>query len=200
MIYASADTHFFHKNILKYCNRPFDSVEEMNQQLIAGWNSVVSSSDSIWHLGDFAFCNANKIVELLEQLNGTIHLIRGNHDRHHDENSEIMKAQKLCAGKTKNRDGAVVGQLGFASISDYREITVDGQMFVLSHYPFRQWNKSHRGSINLHGHCHGNMPGNSQQTDVGVDCWDYRPVSIPEILERLNTLPQFTSEAHHAQI
>jgi len=80
-IFLIADTHFDHKNIIEYCNRPFDSVEEMNQAIINNWNSTVSEKDLIFHLGDFAFCNADRRRELADRLKGNIVLIKGNHDK-----------------------------------------------------------------------------------------------------------------------
>ena len=78
-IFFTSDTHFFHKNIIKYCNRPFGSVEEMNEALVANWNSVVGPDDHVYHLGDFCFGNVEKWNWCLEpgRLNGHIHLILG---------------------------------------------------------------------------------------------------------------------------
>ena len=77
-IFITADNHFFHKNIIRYCNRPFNSVEEMNETMIKNWNDIVNDNDIVIHLGDFAF--RNRAREIRSKLNGTIILIRGNHD------------------------------------------------------------------------------------------------------------------------
>lgn len=74
------------------------------------------------------------------------------------------------------------------------ELMLDGHHIVLCHYGMRLWNRSHWGSLSLFGHSHGRLPGNSQSLDVGVDAWDYRPVTLPEILERMQTLPPFVQE------
>src|SRR3990167_8010996 len=79
-IWFTSDTHYWHKNIINYCNRPVGSIEEMNKFLIARYNEKVQPDDEVWHLGDFAFCGRDKAIEILEQLNGHIHLVRGNHD------------------------------------------------------------------------------------------------------------------------
>ena len=81
-IWFSSDHHFFHNNIIKYCNRPFETVEEMNEALVKNWNSVVGPDDHVYHLGDFCFGNVEKWNWCLEpgRLNGHIHLILGNHD------------------------------------------------------------------------------------------------------------------------
>ena len=80
-----SDTHFFHGNIIKYCNRPFKDYKEMNKVMIEKWNSKVSQEDIVIHLGDFSFGHNEKIKEIREQLNGTIILIKGNHDWRIDE-------------------------------------------------------------------------------------------------------------------
>lgn len=170
-VYFTSDSHFYHSNIIKYCNRPFKDVEEMNNKLLQNWNERVTPDDIIYCLGDFGFsAESNKI---LMRMNGEKHLIRGNHDKQ-------------------------VSSL-WNSVSTLKEITVDGQLIVLCHYAMRVWNKSFRGSIQLYGHSHGRLKGNSQQLDVGVDCWDYYPVDLPTIQRRLNTLPKYVSEDYHDQ-
>ena len=76
-----ADTHFYHKNIIEYAERPFQSVAEMNDALVKNWNSVVSPEDIVYHLGDVAFGNRSNFVNIIHRLNGQIILIKGNHDR-----------------------------------------------------------------------------------------------------------------------
>lgn len=80
MIYFVSYTHFNHKNIIDYCNRPFNSVDEMNNVLIQNWNATVSNNDIIYHLGDFALGRKDTIMEITSNLNGKKYLIRGNHD------------------------------------------------------------------------------------------------------------------------
>lgn len=77
-IWVTSDNHFFHKNIIKYCNRPFNSVEDMNEYMIKRWNKKVRKRDIVLHLGDFAFKHQDR--EVRRRLNGTIILIMGNHD------------------------------------------------------------------------------------------------------------------------
>ena len=79
-IWVTSDTHFNHANIIKYCNRPFSSVEEMNETIIANWNKVVSERDIVYHLGDFALGDKSLIPNILRRLNGCIKVIMGNHD------------------------------------------------------------------------------------------------------------------------
>lgn len=78
--YLIGDPHFCHKNIIKYCNRPFETVNEMNETLISNWNKTVGKQDIVYCLGDFALCGKDKLVEIGQRLNGRKRLILGNHD------------------------------------------------------------------------------------------------------------------------
>ncbi|MBI4064548.1 MAG: metallophosphoesterase [Elusimicrobia bacterium] len=81
-IFFTSDTHFNHTNIIKYCGRPFESVEEMNREMIGQWNAAVGQDDTVFHLGDFALGEASEWPKIFQQLNGAKKiLIRGNHDR-----------------------------------------------------------------------------------------------------------------------
>ena len=80
-IFLIGDCHFGHRNIIKYCNRPFASVEEMTDTLIKNWNGVVGKNDIVYVVGDFALCGKQKIIEIGQQLNGRKRLILGNHDQ-----------------------------------------------------------------------------------------------------------------------
>lgn len=185
-IFFSSDHHFGHANVIKYSNRPFKDIEEMDRTMINNWNSVVSDSDIVYHIGDFSFHKSTEETHrIIGQLKGSIHLVKGNHD-------------KRMKGETKKL---------FGSCSDYLEISVPDssipeygeQKIILCHYAFRVWNKSHYGSIQLHGHSHGSLPGNSQQLDVGVDCWNYTPCTYEQIKERLKTLPSYLTCDHHKE-
>lgn len=81
-IWVIADTHFFHKNIIKYDGLPFNNVEEMNKCIIKKWNRKIRDNDIVIHLGDFGFGNKEKIKEIVKQLKGKKILILGNHDKH----------------------------------------------------------------------------------------------------------------------
>lgn len=161
----TADTHFGHQNIIKFCARPFETVDEMNEGLILRWNETVSPEDEVWHLGDFAFRNKVPAQSFLARLHGVKHLICGNHDHR-----------------------STLDAPGWASVHQYREIDIAGQRVVLFHYAMRVWNGSVNGAIHLYGHSHGELPGHGLSLDVGVDAdWDWRPVSLQQIRERLNT-------------
>lgn len=158
----TSDTHFGHRGIIEHCDRPFGSVEEMNEVLIALWNERVAPGDQVWHLGDFAWETTKDADAILDRLNGVKHLVRGNHDRR-----RVREAP------------------GWASVHDLVEVQIAGHGVTLCHYPMRSWRHSHAGSLHLYGHMHGRYAPDPQSLDVGVDCWGYRPVSFPEILIRM---------------
>ena len=79
---------------------------------------------------------------------------------------------------------ATLALAGWSSVQSYAEMTVDGVMLVLCHYAFRTWNGMGRGSIDLHGHSHGALRPAPKQYDVGVDVWDFTPVTLDQIRSR----------------
>ena len=157
-LFFTADTHFGDHRTLNIHRRPFASVAEMDEALVAGWNAVVGPADEIWHLGDVAR-RAADVAGLLARLNGTKHLVRG------------------------NNDPAATGEAaGWASVQDYAELTEGDARLVLCHYPFRSWNGRHRRAIDLHGHSHGKLKPVLRQFDVGVDARGFRPTSLAALL------------------
>jgi calcineurin-like phosphoesterase family protein len=166
----TSDEHYYHKNICRFANRPFDSIEQMNRILIENHNAVVGPDDHVYHLGDFAFAQIDKIESILHQLSGTHYFIRGNHDKEILRNIDRLLDKGLFAYWDKDD-----------------EINIEGQFIILHHYGKRVWNKSHHGSWQLFGHSHGNLPPYGKSVDVGVDsAWvtgnkEYRPFSFKEI-------------------
>ncbi len=155
----TSDLHLGHANIIKYSNRPFSGVEEMDSTLITNWNTKIQQYDHVWFLGDFCFADLEKGQSYLDRLNGVKHLIRGNHDK------------------------TGVQLKGWASIDDMVEIKVNKQWITLCHYAMRVWNKSHHGTWHLYGHSHGSLPddSNSLSFDAGVDCHNYMPLSFDDV-------------------
>ncbi|BCM81711.1 metallophosphoesterase family protein [Methylobacterium indicum] len=163
--YFTSDTHFGHQGILSsrmQKPRPFASIEEHDEALIAAWNNRVRPDDEIWHLGDFAYnASAAYCRAVFARLNGRKRLVWGNHD----------------ASRTKG--------LPWYDQHERAEPVVEGRRLVLSHYAQRTWNHLHKGALHLYGHSHGSLPGCGRSLDVGVDCWDWRPVRLAEILEAM---------------
>jgi len=166
-IWLTADTHYSHANIIKFCDRPFKNVNEMNEALISNWNEVVRSSDIIYHLGDFCMGDPNRVYR---RLNGQKFLILGNHDKE-------IKLRGL-----------------FGWIKDTYYLYYNNDKFFLSHYAHRVWRASHHGSYHFYGHSHGSLDDYGRSTDVGVDCWNYYPVHIDTLLKELKDA---MSTKHH---
>lgn len=176
-----SDTHFNHNSILKFCNRPFETIEEHDQKLIENWNSVVGSEDTVFHLGDFCFGGAPKWKEIRSQLNGHIILIVGNHDQ-------------------KNRTAGT--DLLFDYVTQQMRIEIDGRTVYLNHFPFltfAHWNPEiYKDNIAyaLSGHTHISKTSTTDdmrfldmylptQYDVGVDFNNYTPISWEEINNKI---------------
>jgi calcineurin-like phosphoesterase family protein len=166
-IWFTSDTHFGHKNILKYANRPFASIGEMNETFILRWNERVAPEDTVYHLGDVSFMTGAKTSDLLWRLNGNIRVLVGNHDT-----DEVLKLPR------------------FEWVKDYYELIVKDpdaysgeRLIVLFHYTMRVWNASHHGSWHLYGHSHGNLPDDpcALAFDAGVDSHNYAPISYEEV-------------------
>lgn len=173
--FFTADTHFGHKRIIELAKRPFSSLEEMDEAMIVRWNERVGRDDIVIHLGDFSFAPQGNY---LHRLHGHKYLVTGNHD------PKRMKQERPPGHWREVYDS-------------YVETKVGDDFLVLCHYGLRVWNRSHHGAIHLYGHSHGNLPGDSQSCDVGVDCWDFRPVTLDEIKARLATLPKRFEPDHH---
>ena len=173
-IWFTSDQHYGHANILNLCpDRPWNSVEEMNETLIKNYQAVVRPSDQVFFLGDFAF--KSLAAKILPRLPGNKTLIIGNHDW--DKPGRMSE---------RRRDELL--EAGFSKIVDTYLLRVrDGisqgkhQWIWLAHYAQRTWPKKWSGGWHLFGHSHGRMPDDSLSTDVGVDCWDYKPVSYEQL-------------------
>jgi calcineurin-like phosphoesterase family protein len=156
--FFTSDTHFGHRNILHLCSQRnhFRSIEEHDKKLVENWNSVVPPDGTVYHLGDVSYRAANQTVEdLLAKLNGTIHLVVGNHD-------------KVAFLRKTGR---------FASISTRIELKAGETRVILDHFPIEEWNQMHRGAIHLHGHTHGHSLQKPNRIDVGVDVHNFFPVT-----------------------
>jgi calcineurin-like phosphoesterase family protein len=161
-IWFTSDTHYGHKNIIKYCGRPFADTDEMDEAMIARWNEVVSPKDYVFHLGDFAMGpNQNERVPALrKRLNGGITLILGNHD------------------KTK----AFYRVAGFEDVREYWEGKLPPQggirVLMAHHPPERPLPEHGRFDLILCGHVHEEWKHKGKVVNVGVDQWNFTPVSL----------------------
>jgi calcineurin-like phosphoesterase family protein len=166
-VWFTSDTHFGHANIVTYSGRPFADVNEMDEALVLNWNAVVKPGDVVYHVGDFALCDAEIATKIVKRLAGQKYLVFGNHDKRLRKDKSFLE--------------------NWIWAKDLADITVGEQRVVLMHYAMRVWNQSHRGAWQLHGHSHGSLKEDPHllQADVGVDCWDQRPVSFEEIATKM---------------
>lgn len=177
-VWFTSDTHFGHEIIIKYCNRPFRDVREMNEELIRRWNETVPEDGVVFHLGDFGYGGSKEWTDILRRLNGKIYLILGNHD-------------------LKNiRQGYMTA---FVHVTQQMTIRVGGQSIYLNHNPFLRYGGSYKDVWQLFGHVHSGPNSNTGldhprlqhlfplQYDVGVDNNDFRPISFAEVKAKIET-------------
>lgn len=151
----------------------------MDQEMISRWNAVVGENDEVYHLGDFSFHRDVDVVNrIVASLKGHKFLIYGNHD------------QKSCVRQSK----------GWVWKGDYKRIEVEKQKIVLLHYAMKVWHGSHKGAWQLFGHSHGSLPDDmkSKQMDVGVDIWNFTPISFEKVASEMKKRV-FTPVDHHGE-
>lgn len=163
MYFFTSDEHYFHTNIIRYCNRPFENVIEMTDELIKRHNEVVTSNDITIHAGDFLFSNKiDEVHRLTKRLNGQHYFLRGSHDKWMNINYHEIWEKRI--GK---------------------------HYVVVCHYAMRVWPRSHYNSILLFGHSHGGLNNVIQGKcyDIGVDNNNFYPVSENQIFEIMKDKP-----------
>ena len=166
MIWLIGDTHFYHKNIIKYCLRPFKDEEEMNEIIISNWNKDIGENDIVYHLGDVILNRKDLLIDTIAKLNGKKYLIRGNHDKY------------ISDGKFK--------EAGFINV--YKDPIILSDV-ILSHAPL----KSTSNLMNVHAHTHNLDPrskyffySNDTHRCISIELTDYKPVSLKSILEEID--------------
>lgn len=183
-----SDTHFRHKNVIQYCDRPFQDVHQMNDAMVGNWNAIVGSSDTVWILGDFVFGGLGPITEFNQKLTGKKILVRGNHD-----DKRVLKPENW-------------ERLGFERVIDstpqgYLHELAPNLFVKLSHFPYKGGGDSsheeryeERRCIDdgktwlLHGHCHGYIGRVRERSiDVGVDASKvFAPIAADEYVRLIN--------------
>lgn len=179
-VWFTSDLHFWHKNICKYCNRPYKSVEEMNEQIIKNWNSVIKEDDIVFLLGDIGFCGIEKLRLLMSQLNGKIYLIQGNHDS--DKVVDKLYEESLIEDYFKLLEVTIVGDKEYPN-----------QQLTLCHFPMIDWNNKEKGAWMIHGHQH-QLPDtpscSAAHWDVGIDK-NIFPISFEQL--KINITKQYAN-------
>lgn len=173
MFFYTSDLHFNHAKILKYCNRPFESVEQMNRVLVENWNSRVRPDDTVFILGDFGFFNGETANTYLRKLMGKKVLVVGNHD---------MFLRKEGFNPRLFED--------IAAIRNIKDPYYDNRKIVLCHYPIAVWDTCNYGTLHFYGHVHNNTAVNhpllyelKNAYNVGVDLHGFCPVTAREVVE-----------------
>ena len=188
-IFFSSDQHFGHRNVLRFCGRPYSDEKEMGQALIDNWNSVVTNDDIVVSMGDFFWFNdSHSIKKCIDKLNGKeIYLVLGNHDKRESFRRVTDERFHIVDGITHI----------FLRCDDAERWYQKTFEIVCSHYPLMTWSHRDRGAINLFGHIHSgwlrscddydqNLPlWRGQQLDVGVDNQNFTPVSFEDVLAQL---------------
>lgn len=160
--FFTSDQHYGHTNIIKYCDRPFDNVDEMDKELMRRHNEVVRADDIVFHLGDFCWVNkkSEAYIKYINHLNGKHIFIRGSHDYWLPKNHQMIIEKKF-----------------------------DNIRIVMCHYAMRKWPRSHYNSWHLYGHSHGKLETPGKTLDVGVDCHNFYPISLEQITEIMEKKP-----------
>jgi len=191
MIFVTSDTHYDHINIIKHCNRNFADVNEMNERLIEAWNSVVRPDDIVWHLGDIAWGGQKSYEEFLNNINGTIVLFLGNHDR-----LRYLHSRKIHA---------------IYQYNVRHTMQEHGRTFQIAHVPdtLKPWldygddqQRLAKPIVRLCGHVHNSLPvwidlkqdwDQQKRKHIGpaqpwlalnmcVEHWNYTPVPLDEVI------------------
>ena len=173
--YFTSDTHFNHENIIKYCKRPFSSIDEHDEALIKNWNDVVPEDGIVFHLGDVGFGDPGRINEILKQLNGKIYLVIGNHDWRRIVNDHKWR---------------------FEDMTQQINMKIGKRHIILNHYPMLAFGGAWRGedaTYQLFGHVHTSPYTDegldqlrmkmlfTSQYDVGVDNNSFKPISWNDV-------------------
>ncbi|MBR1393792.1 MAG: hydrolase [Ruminococcus sp.] len=171
MIYYTADLHLSHEAIIKYCGRPFETVEEMNEAIVSRWNEVVRRTDDVYILGDVIFRVKEDTPLYLDRMNGVKHLIVGNHD------VKNLKKQRFAEM--------------FATVDHYLVIRDQKRKVVLFHYPIVEWDGFFDGAYHIYGHIHNNdnqanriMKNIPNAFNAGLDLNDFTPQTLSQLIER----------------
>jgi len=176
----TADFHWGHKNILHLCNRPFSSIDENDRTIVTNYNSVVEDDWTVWIAGDLGYkCSSDYVSSHLRKLKGNIKVILGNHDK--PLRSAVDRGlldDMIHSGRLE-----IIGSTD-PSIVTAKQIVLDGQRVIVSHYPYRSWPGSFRGCIQAYGHCHGNCKLPFKAFDIGVDNNLFYPIIGSDLLSR----------------
>lgn len=188
--FFTSDTHFGHKNIIRYCDRPFGDFEQMDAKIVANWNAVVGDTDVVFHLGDVAMGASDRWDSILKSLNGYKILVVGNHDR-------IFAGEKP---RQREKWDEKYHEWFDEVYDSYPKFDLGGTTVNLSHFPYdgdshdedryTDFRLPDDGISLVHGHTHLNervsvSKRGTKMVHVGQDAWDYTPVAASDVLRLL---------------
>lgn len=171
-IYYTADLHLGHEAILDFVSRPFTSIDSHDEQIVHNINHRLRGEDRLYVLGDFAWGKMNRVKHYRELIRcKNVHLIMGNHDPTTTTGRPLPELYRVFQDVRERK-----------LLKDHL-LGVGVQRIYMDHYPVWNWPAMDSGSYHLHGHVHGSDPSPREHVyDVGVDCWDYKPVTLMEIV------------------
>lgn len=177
-VWFTSDLHFGHHRVSGI--RGFESPEDHDQHLIDQWRGRVRKDDQVWVLGDLSVSSPYRALGIIDSLPGTKHFIAGNHDSCHPMHRDSHKWQPRYLSH-------------FESVQPFARRRIDGQEVLLSHFPYSkdrhearymQYRLRDEGLWLLHGHTHAaDQRREGREIHVGVDAWDFAPVSLETIAE-----------------
>lgn len=211
-IFFTSDTHFAHRNSMRYCGRPFTTVEACDEAMVSRWNSVVRPEDTVYHLGDVSM-HIKPIERLIPRLNGKKILIVGNHDLTYPYFAKTrgqkfvdeMQKRYLAAGFEDIHPSGVL----LAFLNEKGESLFDVR---LSHFPTKGFGDSHHdgkhqasmptddGRPNICGHVHQSWLKRGNNINVGVDVWDFTPVPLLKVVALWKRGPKNIETPHKLRI
>lgn len=180
--FFTSDLHLGHLNIIRFCDRPYINVVEMNEDLVRRWNEVVGLDDEVWIVGDLAMGHLNESLFYVKEMMGHKYLLPGNHDRMFG--TEGTKYADMVRKYTN---------AGIETVLDEQIVVrIDGWPFLVAHFPYDGESREGRedryeekrpvdeGAYLIHGHTHGSWRKRGRMVDVGVDAWGGYPVAFEE--------------------
>lgn len=192
MNYFLADPHLGHTNVLKFDNRPFDSIEEHDKTIIQNWNKRINEDDDVYLLGDISWHTVPQTFVIYSALKGKKHWIVGNHDKKYLKDKTLREC--------------------FVEITDYKELSVNNGLIVLCHYPIPCFNRHYYGEYHFYGHVHNSFewlmmeqiktemfskyekPCNMINVGVMMPYMKYEPKTFDEIVSGYNKYKQVLNE------
>jgi len=174
----TSDTHFGHKNIIKYCNRPWTGAQQMDDALIANWNDRVADDDIVYHLGDFTLDDRRYAANVFRRLNGQIRVL-GYH-WHHDRKWIPDGYGPTDLTSATGHAVEILPPIVVLRVPEFGKGR-HAMPITLSHYPLAEWEAKFHGGWHLHGHSHGNHKAPGKLLDAGVDVHGYAPIAMEDL-------------------